>query len=134
MSAPSTALRAGRDPYHMGHAPAAGVPEYTGHGAGGPSPKRIVVGYGFWIFLLSDIIMFSAFFATYAVLEGATGNDPAAKRLPIGNLINRVIGVGIGLALIGPIGRLMVVLEPNNARAVGLAVKRGHRCAAEPQR
>ena len=52
------------------------------------------------------------------VLEGATGNDPAAKRLPIGNLINRVIGVGIGLALIGPIGRLMVVLEPNNARAV----------------
>jgi phosphate:Na+ symporter len=52
------------------------------------------------------------------VLEGATGNDPAAKRLPIGNLINRVIGVGIGLALIGPVGRLMVVLEPNNARAV----------------
>ena len=35
--------------------------------------KRIVVGYGFWIFLLSDIIMFSAFFATYAVLVGADG-------------------------------------------------------------
>ena len=32
---------------------------------------RIVVGYGFWIFLLSDIIMFSAFFATYAVLVEA---------------------------------------------------------------
>src|SRR5215471_20272369 len=25
----------------------------------GPAPKRIVVAYGFWIFLLSDIIMFS---------------------------------------------------------------------------
>ena len=32
--------------------------------------KRIIVGYGFWIFLLSDIIMFSAIFATYAVLQG----------------------------------------------------------------
>ena len=41
--------------------------------AGGPSSKRIIVGYGFWIFLLSDIIMFSAFFATYAVLVGADG-------------------------------------------------------------
>ena len=33
-----------------------------------PVSKRIIVGYGFWIFLLSDIVMFSAFFATYAVL------------------------------------------------------------------
>ena len=37
---------------------------------GRPAAKRIIVGYGFWIFLLSDIIMFSAFFATYAVLNG----------------------------------------------------------------
>ena len=29
----------------------------------GPAPKRIVVAYGFWIFLLSDIIMFAALFA-----------------------------------------------------------------------
>ena len=29
----------------------------------GPASKRIIVGYGFWIFLLSDFIMFSAFFA-----------------------------------------------------------------------
>ena len=34
----------------------------------GPAPKRIVTGYGFWIFILSDMVMFSAFFATYAVL------------------------------------------------------------------
>ena len=38
----------------------------------GPAAKRIVVGYGFWIFLLSDIIMFAAFFAAYAVLAHAT--------------------------------------------------------------
>ena len=29
----------------------------------GPAPKRIVVGFGFWVFLLSDIVMFAAFFA-----------------------------------------------------------------------
>jgi cytochrome o ubiquinol oxidase subunit 3 len=43
--------------------------------------KRIVVGYGFWIFLLSDIIMFSAFFATYAVLIGATAGGPSGREL-----------------------------------------------------
>ena len=42
--------------------------------------KRIVVGYGFWIFLLSDIIMFSAFFAAYAVLVGATAGGPERAR------------------------------------------------------
>jgi cytochrome o ubiquinol oxidase subunit 3 len=43
--------------------------------------KRIIVGYGFWIFLLSDIIMFSAFFATYAVLSGETAGGPSGKDL-----------------------------------------------------
>jgi heme/copper-type cytochrome/quinol oxidase subunit 3 len=39
---------------------------------GVPAPMRIVVAYGFWIFLLSDIVMFSALFAAYAVLSGNT--------------------------------------------------------------
>jgi cytochrome o ubiquinol oxidase subunit 3 len=43
--------------------------------------KRIVTGYGFWIFLLSDIIMFSAFFASYAVLEGETAGGPGGRDL-----------------------------------------------------
>ena len=53
----------------------------TGHGEGGPASKRIVVAYGFWIFLLSDIIMFSAFFAAYAVLGGATAGGPSGAEL-----------------------------------------------------
>jgi phosphate:Na+ symporter len=52
------------------------------------------------------------------VLEGATGNDPATRRLPIGNLINRAIGVVAALGALGPVSRLMVVIEPDNARAV----------------
>ena len=47
----------------------------------GPAPVRIVVGYGFWIFLLSDIIMFSALFATYAVLHGQTAGGPSGREL-----------------------------------------------------
>jgi cytochrome o ubiquinol oxidase subunit III len=62
--------------------------ESHGHGSAGalfdhtdPASKRIIVGYGFWIFLLSDIIMFSAFFATYAVLSGETAGGPSGKDL-----------------------------------------------------
>jgi len=47
----------------------------------GPAPKRIVVGYGFWIFLLSDIVMFSALFAGYAVLVRATNGGPGGAQL-----------------------------------------------------
>jgi len=47
----------------------------------GPAPKRIVAGYGFWIFLLSDIVMFSALFASYAVLAKATAGGPTSAQL-----------------------------------------------------
>ncbi len=47
----------------------------------GPAPKRIVVSFGFWIFLLSDIVMFSAIFATYAVLARATAGGPTGAQL-----------------------------------------------------
>ena len=42
----------------------------------GPAPTRVVVGYGFWLFLLSDIIIFAALFAAYAVLSGETNGGP----------------------------------------------------------
>jgi cytochrome o ubiquinol oxidase subunit 3 len=47
----------------------------------GPAPKRIVVAYGFWIFLLSDIVMFAALFAGYAVLVNATADGPTGAVL-----------------------------------------------------
>lgn len=47
----------------------------------GPAPKAIVVAYGFWIFLLSDIVMFSALFAAYAVLAHATAGGPNGAQL-----------------------------------------------------
>ncbi|HEU0066407.1 MAG TPA: cytochrome (ubi)quinol oxidase subunit III [Sphingomonas sp.] len=69
----------GADPYALGHRGGGhdrGGNGSTGHGEGGPASKRIITGYGFWIFLLSDIVMFSGFFATYAVLAGATAGGP----------------------------------------------------------
>jgi phosphate:Na+ symporter len=48
---------------------------------------------------------------------GSTG-DPAARRLPIGNLLNRAVGCVLVLALLGVIGPRLLALEPNAARAV----------------
>jgi cytochrome o ubiquinol oxidase subunit III len=55
--------------------------ELTRRGGGGPAGKRIVVAYGFWIFILSDMVMFSALFATYAVLSGNTAGGPTGAEL-----------------------------------------------------
>jgi len=52
------------------------------------------------------------------LIEGAIGGDSVSKRLPVGNLVNRLIGVGIALALLNRIGPLMVTIEPDPARAV----------------
>ena len=64
-----------RPPSGRGHG--AGMTESAGH----EDSKRIVVGYGFWIFLISDIIMFAAFFATYAVQTDATAGGPGGRDL-----------------------------------------------------
>src|SRR6476619_3131458 len=56
-------------------------PTHAHEGHGGPAPTRIVVAYGFWIFILSDIVMFSALFAAYAVLSGNTAGGPAGAEL-----------------------------------------------------
>src|SRR6201997_2777568 len=52
-----------------------------GRGGGGPAPKRTVVAYGFWIFILSDIVMFSGLFAAHAVLSGNTAGGPTGREL-----------------------------------------------------
>jgi cytochrome o ubiquinol oxidase subunit 1 len=47
----------------------------------GPASKRIITAYGFWIFLLSDFILFAGFYAAYAVLSHATAGGPAPVEL-----------------------------------------------------
>jgi cytochrome o ubiquinol oxidase subunit III len=57
-----------------------------GRGAGGPAPTRIVVAYGFWIFILSDMVMFSALFAAHAVLSGNTAGGPGPELFNLRNV------------------------------------------------
>ncbi len=51
------------------------------HPEGGPAPKRIVTTYGFWVFLLSDFVMFSGFYSAYAVLSHSTAGGPGPLEL-----------------------------------------------------
>ena len=82
-AAVATLRRVREDPHRLGHrahgpdGPVAG----TGHGTTGPASKRIIVGYGFWIFLLSDIVMFSCFFAAFAVQSRATAGGPTIAEI-----------------------------------------------------
>src|ERR1700722_16205719 len=46
------------------------------------------------------------------VLEGGAGDDPAARRLPIGNLINRGLGVLVALAVLPMLGTWLVMVDP----------------------
>ena len=55
--------------------------EDTGLGHRGPESKSIVVPYGFWLFVLSDMVLFSALFASYATLVHATDGGPAGHQL-----------------------------------------------------
>ena len=52
------------------------------------------------------------------VLEGGAGTDNAGRRLPVGNLINRTVGVIACLAALPVLGRWLVTVDPDNARVV----------------
>ncbi|OAF17559.1 MULTISPECIES: cytochrome (ubi)quinol oxidase subunit III [Bradyrhizobium] len=71
MTMTATIGHAHADPHHIGI-----VVEHPG-----PASKRIVTAYGFWVFLLSDIVMFSCFFAAYAVLVGQTADGPKGSEI-----------------------------------------------------
>src|SRR6185312_15114107 len=51
------------------------------------------------------------------LIEGGNA-DPVSKRVPAGNLINRAVGVALGVGFLNWIGPWMVTLDPNAARAV----------------
>ena len=52
------------------------------------------------------------------VLEAGGQDDPAARRVPVGNLLTRVVGVAAALAVLGPLAPALARLVPDPARAV----------------
>jgi phosphate:Na+ symporter len=54
--------------------------------------------------------------AVNPLLEGATRGDPASRRLPLGNLINRIVGILLVLPLLQPLARELTALQPDAAK------------------
>jgi phosphate:Na+ symporter len=52
------------------------------------------------------------------ILEGASGNDPASRRVPVGNFLIRGFGVLLALTLLQPMTRIITAIETDSARAV----------------
>ncbi|OAX56178.1 cytochrome o ubiquinol oxidase subunit III [Xanthomonas graminis] len=61
------------DHHHAVHAD--GHDDHAHHDSGGNTV------FGFWVYLMSDCLIFAGLFATYAVLAGATVDGPTAKEL-----------------------------------------------------
>jgi phosphate:Na+ symporter len=50
------------------------------------------------------------------LLEGSASDNPASRRLPVGNLINRLVGGVLVLPFLHPIAAALTRLEPNPSR------------------
>jgi phosphate:Na+ symporter len=54
--------------------------------------------------------------AVNPILEGGTATNPATRRLPVGNLINRVFGIALALPFLQPVAAALALLDHNPAR------------------
>ncbi|WP_045769865.1 cytochrome o ubiquinol oxidase subunit III [Xanthomonas albilineans] len=69
--------------------------------------------FGFWVYLMSDCLIFAGLFATYAVLAGATVDGPTAKELfdlkfvLVETFLLLFSSLGFGLAMIAAHRRSM---------------------------
>jgi phosphate:Na+ symporter len=50
------------------------------------------------------------------LVEGSRSDNPSSRRLPLGNLLNRVVGCALVLPFLDPIARELSYLEPNPSR------------------
>jgi phosphate:Na+ symporter len=50
------------------------------------------------------------------LIEGGVRDDPASRRLPLGNLLNRLVGILIALPLLPFLARELPALQPNAAK------------------
>jgi phosphate:Na+ symporter len=50
------------------------------------------------------------------VIEGSNSRNPASRRLPLGNLLNRLIGCALTLPFLNPIAHALTRFEPNPSR------------------
>ncbi len=67
----------------LNHTAGAGGHQAHGHGGGhdGHHDLESMRQFGFWIFLITDVILFGCLFATYVVLKGNTDGGPTGAEL-----------------------------------------------------
>ena len=99
---PSTYSRRERDPHKV-------RPPSRTAATKGPPPNASSPAYGFWIFLLSDFIMFSGFYAAYAVLSHATAGGPTAREL----FDLKIVALETGLLLLSSFACGMATIASN---------------------
>lgn len=72
---------------HLGHLPAGAVTpaqaiEHAPHElAAEHAASTAKTTFGFWVYLMTDCVLFATLFATYVVLRGGTGDGPSAREL-----------------------------------------------------
>ncbi|GAC1628724.1 MAG: cytochrome (ubi)quinol oxidase subunit III [Bradyrhizobium sp.] len=115
----ATIAHPGGDPHHLRGIGGAGAAH------SGPPSKRIVAGYGFWIFILSDMVMFSAFFAAYAVLVGQTAGGPGGHAL----FDLRNVAIETGLLLASSFGCGLATIAADTRRAIWFQAAMAVTCA-----
>jgi cytochrome o ubiquinol oxidase subunit 3 len=115
----ATMAHPGGDPNHLRGMAGAGAAH------SGPPSKRIVAGYGFWIFILSDMVMFSAFFATYAVLVGQTAGGPGGHAL----FDLRNVAIETGLLLASSFACGLATIAADTRRAIWFQTAMAVTCA-----
>ena len=52
------------------------------------------------------------------LIEGTSTGDPAGRRVAVGNVVNRLVGMVVALPFLGAIGIALATFEPNLSRAV----------------
>jgi len=58
--------------------------------------------------------------AVNPVMEGVRRGDPASYRLPVGNLINRAVGIALVLPFLPTLAKALTAFEPNAAQMTAL--------------
>jgi len=84
----------------------------------GPAPTRVVAAFGFWLFLLSDIILFAALFAAYVVLAGSTNGGPSGAELFSKRHV--LYETGCLLASSFTCGMMMIAMDRRSTRLIYL--------------
>ncbi len=54
--------------------------------------------------------------AVNPLIESGSANNPASRRLPVGNLANRLVGCGLALPFLHPIAQAVAAIDPNPVR------------------